>query len=260
MKRRSSFLYLIVQVILLVVLSVSTHAKTGEPGELFEKANQQYLKNDLGSAIKLYEELVKGDHENAEIYYNLGNAYYKQGNVAAAILNYERAKKLNPNDDDIVFNLKMANLKVTDKMEQVPPLFYEQWWNKIIHSFITDQWAMIGIVLLWMVLVVSVLFLLSKYSAVKRTTFYIGFFLLLFASVSFFFASSRYQESQSSDEGIVFSPSVYIKSSPTEKSTDLFILHEGTKVQLLDKVGEWKKIRLANGNIGWLKENAIQVI
>lgn len=260
MERRSSFLYLIVQVILIVVLFVPIHAKANEPKELYEKANQYYLKNDLGSAIKLYEELVKGDHENPEIYYNLGNAYYKQGNVAAAILNYERAKKLNPGDDDITFNLRMANLKVTDKMEQVPPLFYEQWWNKIIHSFLADHWATIGIVLLWMVLVVSVLFLLSKYSAVKRVTFYVGFFLFLFAVVAFFFANSRYHESQSSDEGIVFSSIVYIKSSPTEKSTDLFILHEGTKVQLLDQVGEWKKIRLANGNIGWLKENAIQII
>ncbi len=252
-------MYLIVQVILLFVWAVSVHA-SNDPKQIFEKANQYYLKNDLDNAIQQYEELVKGKIENVEIYYNLGNAYYKKGDIASAILNYERARKINSKDEDIAFNLKMANLKVMDKMEPVPPLFYEQWWNQTIHFFITDKWAKTGVVLLWVVFVFSILFLLSKNAFVKRTTFYVAFVLFLFSMTSFFFANYQYNENQSSSEAIVFSQSVYVKSSPTEKSTDLFILHEGTKVQLLDKVGEWKKIRLLNGNIGWLKENAIVAI
>jgi tetratricopeptide (TPR) repeat protein len=226
----------------------------------FEKANQYYQKNELDKAIQGYETLLKEGHESAALYYNLGNAYYKLNNNSLAILNYEKARKLSPQDEDIQFNLRMANLKVTDKVEPVPVLFYENWWNHLLHWFAFDQWAKIGIVLLWLVFALVLWFILSATRFIKQLTFYLSVFLFLMAALAFYCADTAFLEYESHNEAIIFVPSVYVKSSPTEKSTDLFILHEGSKVQILDKLGPWKKIRLLNGNVGWLKEGAVALI
>jgi tetratricopeptide (TPR) repeat protein len=230
------------------------------PEQVFDQANAFYQKNEMQKAAQLYEGLIKGGHESASLYFNLGNAYYKLNNNALAILNYERAKKLNPHDDDIAFNLKMANLKVTDKVEAMPVLFYEHWWNNIVESYSFDQWAVLGTALIWIVFVLVLWFVLTASRLVKQLTFYAALLFFLMSAFAFVLADTQNKQFEFRNEAIVFVPSVYIKSSPTDKSTDLFILHEGSKVQILDKVGPWEKIKLLNGNVGWVKETAVAVI
>ncbi len=255
------YLVLLAQMVFTLVFGVFlTASAENNPQQIFDQANKAFLSNDMESAIKGYEQLVKNGDESAEIYYNLGNAYYKKGAFPKAVLNYERARKLNPSDEDIDFNLRMVNMKLTDKTEQVPGIFYEEWWKKTVDMFPADKWAGFAVSLLWISLFAAVVFLLSRSVLIKRVAFYTGLIIVLFSGLSFYIAGCAHDVCRNSNEAIVFAQSVYIKSSPTEKSTDLFILHEGIKVQVLDQVGEWKKIRLANGNIGWLKQDTIELI
>jgi tetratricopeptide (TPR) repeat protein len=244
----------------LVLFLFSFQAHANSPMIDFEKANTFYQKNAMEKAIQAYESLIREGVESAEIYYNLGNAYYKTNNNASAILNYERAKRLKPQDDDILFNLRMANLKVLDKVEAVPTLFYENWWNQMVNYLNFDQWAMAGVTFLWIVFILILWFILTASRSLKQLTFYFALIFFLSGIMTIYIADCQFKIFKDRNEAVVFVPSVYIKSAPADKSTDLFILHEGSKVQIMDHVGPWKKIRLQNGNVGWVKENNIQII
>jgi tetratricopeptide (TPR) repeat protein len=237
--------------IALIVLLSSLNLRATVVDSIYSKANAFYQKNDYQNAIKEYEKIIQEGFESPEVYFNLGNAYYKTNDYASAILNYERAKRLAPDDEDILFNLKLANLNVIDKVEPIPPFFMKAWWN---------EWAIVNIVLLTLTVLAGILFLMSASGSLKKILFFIAAIFLVSFGLSFSLAQTRNNLQSNSNEAIVFAPSSYIKSSPSDKSIDLFILHEGTKVKILDKVGAWKKIRLANGEEGWIMGNDVKVI
>ncbi len=226
----------------------------------YHDANIAYQKLDFETSIKLYETLVKNNNVSQEVYYNLGNAYFKTGNFARAILNYERAKKIAPDDEDTNFNLKIASLKVVDKIETVPEIFYKRWINSLSVSIPAATWSVIFILIIWLTFASASLYITGKTVAMKKLSFtLLGIFIFLSITTGVMAARSH-SIANVDEQAIIMSSSVYIKSSPDEKGNDLFILHEGTKVEILDQLGAWNKIRIANGSIGWMKTSDMEKI
>lgn len=226
----------------------------------FNQANQYYRDAEYSKAITIYENIIKNGYEHSVLYYNLANAKFKSDNLPAAILYYERAKRLSPNDDDINYNLKIANLKVVDKIDPLPRLFIFEWWQALSRLTSSTSWSVFSIIALWVGFFFIAVFRMTSRSFYRRMSFFSGTFLILFAVITLVFAIQQNKIEQSTSEAIIFSANVAIKSSPDESGTDLFILHEGVKVEILDNVDKWKKIRIADGKIGWIQSEAIEII
>ena len=226
----------------------------------FEHANQLYRNGDYQNAAIAYENINRNGYSTADLYFNLANAYFKLDNIANSILYYERAKMLSPNDEDIIYNLKIANLKVVDKIEPIPRLFFIEWWTSIGRIFSSNSWALITTIALWLGIICFSLFRISRSPIFRRIIFFGGVFILFIFSLSLVFGVQQNQIEKSENMGIIFSSSVNVKSSPDLNGTDLFILHEGVKVEILDRVEKWRKIKLADGKIGWLPDETIEII
>ena len=228
--------------------------------EVFIKANAFYAKAQYNDALKTYKQLEDEGYQSATLYFNMGNASYKNGDIAPAILYYERAHKLAPGDEDINFNLKYANLKTTDKVDEAPELFLTRWWKGIILSL---PLAMLSVWSIIFVLAASGTFILYFFAGsvvIKKVSFYAAC-LFLFAGVCLIFVSNR-QVNYFDDhrQAIIFSPSVDVKNGPVERSVTLFVIHDGTKVDLLENNNGWLKIKLANGSEGWIQKDAAKEI
>ncbi len=232
----------------------------GDNQSIIAKANDAYSKGNFEDAIGLYEQVLENDYEAPQLYYNLGNSYFKTNNLPAAILNYERAKRLAPNDEDITFNLKLAYLKTLDKTEPIPPLFFKAWWNNFARLFSGGQWAVISITSFWICILLFCAYKTTNKVDFKKMFFWFSALLLLLTIFSFTYAYQSYKAINSNDEAIVFSAAVTVKSSPDENGTDLFVLHEGTKVMILDGIGTWNKIKLSDGSVGWLRSETVETI
>lgn len=243
---------------ILISLSATLMADAAE--DLFKKANQHYMQEEYSTAIDLYEELTEQGFQSSELYYNLGNAYFKSNLIPSAILNYERAKRLAPGDEDINFNLKIANLQTVDKIEKMPAPFFEDWWHGIRDIFSSGMWGGISILAFWLAAAAFIAFLYIRSQGTKKISFTAASVLIGLTLISFVFGLQTYNEETNRKEAIVFAESSYVKTSPDEVSTDLVILHEGTKLEVLDELGEWKKIRLADGNVGWILSTDIEII
>ena len=241
-----------------VLLSMQTIV--ADPLVDFKKAKEYYLKQDYNNAIKVYESIIKAGTISPEVYYNLGNSYFKTGNLAQSILNYERAKKISPDDEDVNFNIKIASLKVVDRMDAVPEIFYKRWLKNLALVFSTDIWTKILIVNVWLLFIFLAIYIAGRSSSLKKFSFLIACFFIITSISTFFLSQKSYAITFIDQQAIITSASVYVKNSPDEKGSDQFIIHEGTKVDVMDELGDWKKIRIANGSVGWLKVNEIEVI
>jgi tetratricopeptide (TPR) repeat protein len=245
--------------VLLLFSSVILSAK--ETGETkFSKANTLFQKQDYEGAIKEYSEMLKEDSSSAEVWFNIGNTYFRMQEFAKAILCYERAKQISPADEDIDFNLHVANLHITDKIDPLPRIFYLHWIDDASFLLSTHDWSLVIIILFWLMLIFVLCYFLLPYFLWRKVSFYSG--VLMFLLVAFSYALALHQRHllYGTERAVITSASVYVKSSPDEKGTDLFILHDGTKVDVLDELNGWKKIRIANGSIGWVRENTFEVI
>ncbi len=224
------------------------------------KGDSAYVKNDYALAIQIYEDLLENG-ESAEVYYNLGNSYYKIGEIAKAVLNYERALLLQPGNSDIRANLDIARAKTVDKVEAVPEIFFVSWTKALINSMSVDAWATWGIVSFILLIVALYFFIFSKQILWKKLGFIFGIFFLIITVCSNLFASEQKERLVNRDNAIVVNPSVTVRSTPSESGTSLFILHEGRKVNIKDNsMKEWKEIRLEDGKVGWVPANTIEVI
>lgn len=224
------------------------------------EGDSAYIHNDFASAIQIYENLLKKG-EAAEVYYNLGNSYYKADDIAKAILNYERALLLQPGNADIRANLEIARSKTIDKVVSVPEIFFVAWIKFLINSLSVDTWAKLGIMFFILLLVSFSLFFFSKQIVWKKTGFITGSIFLVFVIVSNVFASEQKNELMNRNQAIILSPSVTVRSTPSESGTSLFILHEGHKVEIKDNsMREWKEIRLEDGKVGWVPTSTIEII
>ena len=239
---------------------ISNKFLNADNNNLIKKANNEYKKENYNNAIILYKQVLKNGYECYELYYNIGNSYFKTDDIPSAILYYERAKKLNPNNDDINFNIKIANSKLVDKIEPIPELFLKQWWEKLFNLFPADTWAKITIIVLSLLFVLFTIYLLSKIITLKKISFWLAFGCLILTIITYIFANRQYNLANNKHTAIIFAPTLTIKSSPNNNSKDLFVIHEGIKVNIIDKVGIWYEIKIANGSIGWIEKSNAKII
>jgi tetratricopeptide (TPR) repeat protein len=227
---------------------------------IIDRANKAYSEGLYANSIDLYKEVLKNGYESSELYYNIGNAYYKLNDYSSAILYYERGNRLDPGNEDINFNLKIVNNKIADKIEPLPELFYKRWYNALIRLFSLDTWAKTVVILFLLSIFMASVYFISRILILRKISFWLSiilFFSFLFTMLT---AVQSYTLLKNQHEAIVFSPTITVKSSPDEKSIDLFVIHEGTKVSIIDQIGNWYEIRIANGSVGWLQSSAIEKI
>ena len=251
-----AFKYLIFLLTFLIVQPVFAI----DTDSLFHKANEEYNKGLYANAVENYQIIIDAGLESAIIYYNLGNSYFKLDDVPSAILYFEKAKKLNPDDEDLDFNLNVAKTQVLDKIEPMPELFFKSWWRDMVTMFTSDTWTKTSIAFFILFFVLLSFYLLSGYTPIRKLSFYAGLIVLVLSVFTFMFASQKFTIEKNLKEAIVFAPTITVKSSPNQNSVDLFVIHEGSKVKVIDEVGEWFKIRIANGSIGWLPLNTVKMI
>lgn len=225
----------------------------------FEQGNAAYNEGNYASAIELYNKVVSADYVSGPLFFNLGNAYYKTKDYAHAILNYEKALKLDPSNDDVRINLEIANLAIADRIEPIPLPFYVKGWNSLKNSFSPDMWAVVTIVLLALFLLSLFVFLVSRRLALRKAGFFTGLVTFVVFAVSFFVALQKRSDMLHLDEAIVTTPTVTVKSSPNATSVDLFVLHEGTKLKVLGESEGWHKVKIANGSVGWLSAESMEL-
>ena len=219
-----------------------------------------YIKNDYTTAIQIYEALLV-DGEAAEIYYNLGNSYYKAGEIAKAILNYERALLLQPGNNDVRANLEVARSKTIDKVESLLEIFFVTWIKALINSMSVDAWAVFAIICYLLLIVALYFFIFSKRILWKKIGFVTGILFLIVAVSANIFASKQKERLVNRNAAIIMTPSVVVRSTPSDNGTSLFILHEGSKVNIKDNsMKEWKEIRLNDGKVGWVPTSTIEII
>lgn len=224
------------------------------------EANNLYTQENYKAADSLYQMILEEEGVSAALYYNLGNAKYKQGEIAPAILNYERALKLDPNNEDILFNLEMAKLQTKDKIENLDNFIFTEWNKSIQNMFSSNGWAVISIICFLLLLGGIYLYFFGKSSVYKKIAFYTSIFCLLICIVSINYASKQKHILETHDTAIIFAPSVTGKGSPDKGGTDLFLLHEGTKVRVKSKLNGWVEIQIADGNVGWIEEKDLEII
>jgi len=225
--------------------------------EKMKTADSLYTAEKYQEAAERYEEILKDGKESPELYFNLGNAYFKTGDINRAILHYERARLLDPNDEDIAFNLQIANQYVVTSIDPLPQPFFVRWSQAVINQQSADSWGRISLLAFFLFLVSLGFFLFGKSFGIKRFSFVLGILLLVVTLLTFSFASKQRSRIQNRNHAIVFCPRVTVKSSPSESGTDLFLIYEGVKVEITDSLDSWKEVKLLDGNLGWLKDSCL---
>lgn len=245
-----------------ILLSLSLgNLQALSPESLYKDAAKAYQDGDYRKSASLYEQIM-GEHRvyAADVYFNLGNAYYKLNDYPSAILNYERALKEAPSSDDVLYNLRLARTHLEDKIEPVPQLFYIRWFRGLRDAFHTDVWAWFSILFLLAAAVFCALFLAGKSVILRKTGFYGSLAALLLCLFSVYTAFHSWNEHFRVKHAIVFSGSVSVKSAPVNSSSGLFIIHAGTRIRQTDQIGEWVRIRLEDGKEGWMQQSDLEYI
>jgi len=228
--------------------------------DLLKQANDYYIKGNYEQASKLYEETLTKEGIAPELYYNLGNAYYNSNEIGQSILNYERALRLSPTYSDAKFNLELAQQKVIDNIIQAPTFFLIRWIENLIKLMTSNQWFVVSFIVFILFLLATFLFVFGSSRQFRKTSFYFGVIFLLISFVSVIFSGVRKDQLENHREAIVMQGVVTVKSSPDKSGTDLFQLHEGTKVNVKSTLGQWTEIVLGNGNVGWVEDQTIEKI
>lgn len=248
------------RIITSIVLLFSLLVKANDFSLQVDSAKVAYEKGDYPKAIRVYEAIINANVESPYLYYNTGNAYFKNNEIGMAILYYEKAKKLNPDDEDLLTNLKIANQRIEDKIDEAPEFFFAQWQNSIADLMNEKQWSYFLIALFTLSLLLIAIYLISSHRIIRQICFFTGIVLILVSISTYFIAAKKHNKTVNSYEAVIISPSANANGSPSEKGTKLFILHEGTKVKITEESGDWTEIRIANGNVGWVKSAALKKI
>ncbi|AXT58748.1 SH3 domain-containing protein [Aquimarina sp. MMG015] len=220
--------------------------------ELFEKANTFYNQEEYQQAIDAYTTIINSGNESASLYYNLANANYKLSNIGPSIYFYEKALELAPNDEDIKNNLAYANNATIDAIDVIPEGVISRTINGFTNMFGFDMWAWISILSIVLFVVLFILYYVTRISSKKRLFFIGSWISLVVGLFAIFFAFKQYGFIENNQYAIVFAQETTIKSEPNLRSEEVFELHEGTKVKVTETVNDWKKIKLADGKIGWI--------
>jgi tetratricopeptide (TPR) repeat protein len=226
----------------------------------FDQANALYKAGNYSSAIESYEKISSTQGVSPELFYNLGNAYYKENEIAKAILNYERALRIAPNYDDARNNLEFAQTKVVDNIVQIPPFFLKKWNAQLVQLLRVDQWYVVSLLIFILTLSLALFFIFGNSLALRKIAFYAAFVGFAFTLTTLWFAVSQWNKITKHSEAIIMSSSITVKSSPDKSGTDLFQLHEGTKVTIHSTLDQWVEVKVGNGSIGWIENKHIEKI
>ena len=242
------------------ILSSTIFVAQTNTKSLFDDANLLYKEGKFNEAIKLYKQIEAKDSVSSNLYYNLGNSYYKLNNVANTIYNYEKALLLDPLNKDAANNLAFAKRMTIDNIEVLPKTFLQKFEVNYIQKLSYNQWAMLSIIFSILGSTLFLLFYFSTISNKKRIYFLTSIASFLFLIISVFTTYHQYQKFINTKYAIVFSPKISVNNAPTLNSDEIFELHEGTKVNVLDAVDNWKKIKLSDGKIGWVSIDDIKML
>ncbi len=250
-----SFLFLSVSVF---VFSNILFAQS--PEEMMKKANEYYQQNNFDKAIEIYKQVEQQGYEGTSLFYNLGNAFYRKGNLGYAILYYEKARRISPGDEDVQHNLNLANSKTIDKIEPMPRFFLFQWWEGLLAFFSVSGWAWFSYIIYILLLFSVAGYFFFRKSQFQRYSFFAGLVTLVLLVISVALVSVKYKREVNIENAIVLQPVVTAKLAPDIDSNDAFVIHEGLKVRVEDKVDNWLKIKLRDGKVGWLSQKDLGTI
>ena len=234
---------------IIIILSILLNLTSTAKESLFLQGNEAYANENYSTAISYYDSILSNGIESSELFYNLGNCYYKTQNWANAIWHYEKALKLNPNNQNASYNIELTKIKTIDQIEALPDLFYKKWWDDLVSLYSTKNWQIFAILSIWITLIIQIFRRFTNFKKKYLLRFFILLTLILF-SINY----SSYQKNYRTNNAVIFSSSVAVNSAPTNKSTSLFSLHSGTKVEMIDEIGNWVNIKIANGNSGWIQK------
>jgi tetratricopeptide (TPR) repeat protein len=246
--------------LIIILFIIIANNVFGQADSLLSKANRLYEEKRFEEAAITYESIIDSGYEAYQVYYNLANAYFKSHKLGKAILNYERAHKLNTSDEDVIYNLEIARSMVVDKINEIPPFFLKIWINNIARIFTPTIWLYISITTFIIGLLLFLIYFLARKISFKKLGFWIGVIMIVLSLSSFIFGQKCKKIIDEKNFAIIIESSVTAKSSPDDSGTNLFSIHEGTKVEIISKVGQWVEIRIADGNKGWMPENLLEII
>lgn len=247
-------------VFVLVLLNIVMLSAQNSALARFDAANKLYEKGEYSEAETAYKALLEEGYQSDDLHFNLGNSLMKTKKIAPAILHYEKAIKLNPTNEDAAYNLSIANQKTVDKIEAIPELFIYRWWKSIYNLFPADGWAKIMIGLLLISLLGFGLFKFTAAVPIKKLGFYLFASSVALSLMSWGLAASQKGYVERNTHAIIMESTVDILSAPSAGSSQLFVLHEGTKVKIKDSTEGWLQISLPNGNQGWVSAKSLALI
>ncbi|MGP1991918.1 tetratricopeptide repeat protein [Zobellia laminariae] len=246
--------------ILFILISFLTFTVTAQNNALFDKATEAYNVGEYQKAVDSYMEILDNGKHSAELYYNLGNAYYKLNEIAPSIYYYEKALLLKPNDSEIKNNLGYAKNMTLDAIDEMPTTGLSKIYDSIIGTLSFDQWAYTSIIFMIIFVLLYIAFYYFRYSSRKRLAFIFSVISLLIMITSVVFAFLQYNKFKADQPAIVFSKEASVKAEPNKKGLETFALHEGTKVQVVEELNDWKKIRISDGTTGWIPSEDIKTL
>ncbi len=230
------------------------------PDSLLLAASNAYNEGRYTESAAFYEEVADSYGTSAELYYNIGNAYFKANEIPSAILNYERGLRLDPRNKDLQFNLEMAQAYVVDQTESLGEFLLVRWYKALRQLLHANAWAWVSVVLFWLFVACLFVFFFSKRRPLRKGAFSVGVVTFMLSGLSLLFAGQTYKATVNPLDAIIFTPSVTVKSSPDQSGTDLFLLHEGTKVHIRSTLGTWAEIVIEDGNVGWMPSDCFVII
>lgn len=242
--------------LLVVAAAYSQDTRTGK----FNQGVTYFSTGSYKEALQLWSEVYNTGYRSASLCYNIGNAYFKLNQIPQAILFYERAYLLSPADEDINYNLQIARTLTVDRFQEIPELFFVKWYNYVALFLSTNLWARISLAAFILSLLFLSLYIYTSKYRLKVIGFWLAISLFVISLGTFILSSRNKYLVYDSHKAIITSPVISGKSSPDSSGTDLFVLHEGTKVSIADEVGEWREIRLSDGNKGWVPANSLSII
>ena len=237
---------------LIFILSLFICSQSFASEQVFEQGNKQYAIENYSTAISLYDSILTLGTESSELYYNLGNCYYKTNDWANAIWHYEKSLQLN-NNEKTKHNLELVKLKIIDQIEPLPQLFYKKWWINLTLILSAQVWQILTLFGIGFIFILQLIsqFISLKSKLITKIFSAITVIILLITQTS-------YHNNFTKKDAIIFSETITVNSAPTSSSTNLFTLHSGSKVEIIDTIGDWINIKIANGNSGWIAQNSIK--
>lgn len=247
-------------ILVFMLLLCATWVYANENIQLWNKANDAYSMGQYESALADWLQIEDSGEHSYKLYCNIGNAYYKTGSMGKAVLYYEKALKLNPAGEDAKINLQIAKLQTLDKIEVVPEFILTTWIKDIRNMMSSDSWAYVALGLFAVVALLMLLFKFAPTVGQRKFSFVLACIVFLFAIFAVIFAANLRANANSEDQAIVMVPVSNVKSAPNATGNNLFILHEGSKVEILEEAGKWCRIEISDGRQGWMQKNDVDVI